>query len=328
MSTMEKTRGVQFVSWVNDSEAENPKTHKAGMISKTTLDLKTMTCRAFFKYWGLQEPTVAFVVHSIALYRDESILDLPALELVEKMQLYVRSLMRFSGMTSPYIYPLYGLGELPQAFARLAAVHGGLYMLNHEGHLNDIQVEFDGARAVGVKSEGVIAKSKIVVGDPSYFPTKVKAVGKVVRFIAIINHALNSSNGSPSCQVIIPGSYVSRTNDVYVFCISGSHKVASEGHWVAFGSTTIEGPTDGLSAQQIAERELSSALPLVQPAQEMFYDTYDEYEPLEDGVDSQLFISKSYDATSHFETAIVDVLDMYRRIMGKELVLTSGPKRE
>ena len=64
-----------------------------------------------------------------------------------------------------------------------------------------LQVEFDGARAVGVKSEGVIAKSKIVVGDPSYFPTKVKAVGKVVRSIAIINHALNSSNGSPSCQV-------------------------------------------------------------------------------------------------------------------------------
>ena len=78
-----------------------------------------------------------------------SILDLPALELVEKMQLYVRSLMRFSGMTSPYIYPLYGLGELPQAFARLAAVHGGLYMLNHEGHLNDIQV--GGPVDVGMK---------------------------------------------------------------------------------------------------------------------------------------------------------------------------------
>ena len=47
----------QFFSWVNDYEAENPKTHKAGMISKTTLDLKTMTCRAFFKYWGLQVVT-------------------------------------------------------------------------------------------------------------------------------------------------------------------------------------------------------------------------------------------------------------------------------
>lgn len=31
---------------------------------------------------------------------------------------------RYEGVRSPYIYPMYGLGELPQAFARLAAVHG------------------------------------------------------------------------------------------------------------------------------------------------------------------------------------------------------------
>ena len=52
---------------------------------------------------------------------------------------------RFPNMTSPYLYPLYGLGELPQAFARLAAVHGGTYMLNRDldGELvfgpNDLQ---------------------------------------------------------------------------------------------------------------------------------------------------------------------------------------------
>lgn len=48
------------------------------------------------------------------------------------LQLYLNSMTRFAGMTSPYLYPLYGLGELPQAFARLAAVHGGTYMLNRD----------------------------------------------------------------------------------------------------------------------------------------------------------------------------------------------------
>ena len=33
---------------------------------------------------------------------------------------------------------------------------------------------------------------------------------------------------------------------------------------------------------------------------------------------SQVFISKSYDATTHFETTCSDVLDLYRRIMGEE----------
>ena len=35
----------------------------------------------------------------------------------------------FSGK-SPYLYPLYGLGELPQGFARLSAIYGGTYMLD------------------------------------------------------------------------------------------------------------------------------------------------------------------------------------------------------
>jgi len=28
------------------------------------------------------------------------------------------------------LYPLYGLGELPQGFARLSAIYGGTYMLD------------------------------------------------------------------------------------------------------------------------------------------------------------------------------------------------------
>lgn len=80
-------------------------------------------------------------------------------------------------MTSPYIYPLYGLGELPQAFARLAAVHGGTYMLNRDldgtpvFKAGDLAVQYgDDGVAMGVKVDSAVAKCKVVVGDPSYFP--------------------------------------------------------------------------------------------------------------------------------------------------------------
>lgn len=33
---------------------------------------------------------------------------------------------------------------------------------------------------------GEVARAKLVVGDPSYFPDKVRCVGKVVRAIAIM----------------------------------------------------------------------------------------------------------------------------------------------
>lgn len=38
----------------------------------------------------------------------------PAAPTVAKIKLYNDSLQRFAGTRSPYIYPLYGLGELPQ----------------------------------------------------------------------------------------------------------------------------------------------------------------------------------------------------------------------
>lgn len=44
----------------------------------------------------------------------------------------------------------------------------------------------------------------------------------------------------------------------------------------------------------------------------------DSFEPTEDGTSSQLFISKTYDATSHFETTCVDVLDIFKRGTGEE----------
>merc|ERR1719399_1447835 len=132
MSMMEKTKMVQFTMWVAKVKLGDRSTWKAGTITKTTLALDTMTGDKFFGYWGLDKNTQEFLTHACCLYRDDSWRTRPAIELVKKMQLYLDSKTRFAGMTSPYVYPLYGLGELPQSFARLAAVHGGVYMLNRE----------------------------------------------------------------------------------------------------------------------------------------------------------------------------------------------------
>jgi Rab GDP dissociation inhibitor len=99
-------------------DKENPKTHTAGTFSKKTLTLSTMTARDFFKYWSLESGTIDFIGHSLALFQDDSFMDRTADTLVERIQLYKDSMLRFPNMTTPYIYPLYGLGEIPQSFAR------------------------------------------------------------------------------------------------------------------------------------------------------------------------------------------------------------------
>ena len=72
----------------------------------------------------------------------------PAIETMERIKLYESSFSRWG--QSPYIYPLYGLGELPQAFARLCAVCGGTYMLSKP--VVQILTDEEG-KSVGVECE-------------------------------------------------------------------------------------------------------------------------------------------------------------------------------
>ena len=194
MGMMEKTRMVQFTLWISKVRLADRNTWKAGTITKTALPLDTMTGEKFFGYWKLDKATEEFLTHACCLYRDDSYKRMPAIQIVKKMQLYLDSKTRFGLAPSPYVYPLYGLGELPQSFARLAAVHGGVYMLNRGADdgpvFGDGKFELhkgaDGV-AAGVKVMDTVANAKIVIASPDYFPDLCKQTGKVVRAIAILN---------------------------------------------------------------------------------------------------------------------------------------------
>lgn len=45
------------------------------------------------------------------------------------------------------------------------------------------------------------------------------------------------------------------------------------------------------------------------------------YTPVSDGREDNIYITRSYDATSHFETVVDDVRDVFKRVMGKDLEL-------
>ena len=65
------------------------------------------------------------------------------------------------------------------------------------------------------------------------------------------------------------------------------------------------------------EAEIKPGLDLLGPIKQKFVTVSPQYKPNEDGRDSQLFISESYDATSHFETTCLDVLSIYNRGTGE-----------
>ncbi|KAL6959442.1 hypothetical protein U1Q18_039593, partial [Sarracenia purpurea var. burkii] len=319
MGLFEKRRARKFFIYVQDYEENDPKSHEG-------LDLNKVTARDVISKYGLDDDTVDFIGHALALHIDDSYLDKPAMDFVKRVKLYAESLARFQG-GSPYIYPLYGLGELPQAFARLSAVYGGTYMLSKPECkllawiafalfpvlllvVYHVKVEFDKeGKAYGVTSEGETAKCKKVVCDPSYLPNKVKKVGKVARAICIMSHPIPNTNDAHSVQVILPQKQLGRKSDMYLFCCSYSHNVAPKGKFIAFVTTEAE--------TENPEVELKPGIELLGPVDEIFFDTYDRYEPSNKGAVDNCFISTSYDATTHFESTVQDVIAMYSQITGK-----------
>jgi Rab GDP dissociation inhibitor len=146
-----------------------------------------------------------------------SYIDQPARRTYERIVLYTSSMARYG--KSPYIYPLYGLGELPQAFARLSAIYGGTYMLDKPIH--EIITDSDG-KFVGVRSGSETVKAKQVIGDPSYFVDnhesgKIRVVeeGKVVRAICILKHPIPGTDDADSVQIIIPQNQVNRWHGIF-----------------------------------------------------------------------------------------------------------------
>jgi len=81
--------------------------------------------------------------------------------------------------------------------------------------------------------------------------------------------------------------------------------VAPKGWYVAMVSTSVESSNP--------EAEIVPGLQLLGPIREKFTRVSDVYEPVDSGQQSQIFISKSYDPTTHFETTCQDVLDIYKR---------------
>jgi len=278
------------------------------------LDWEKVPMKEIYQKFNLESSTCDLCGHALALFFDDDYLEKPFKETFQKIVLYMNSVTRYG--KSPFIYPLYGLGELSQGFARLSAIYGGTYMLNTKVD----EIVYENGVAAGIKSDGKIAKAATIVGAPSYFKDKVKKTGKVIRAIYLLKHPLADTNNADSAQIIIPQKQLKRQHDIYITCVSSAHKVAAPDHYIAMVSTIIE--TDN------PEEEIAEAVKLLGDYEEKFIDISDLYQPLSDGTTDHVFISKSYDATSHFETVSDDVKDIYHRITGKTLSLEGKLRKD
>lgn len=297
MGLFEKRRFRKFLIWVQNFDVNDPKTWDGVDPNKTTMN-------ELYAKFGLDQNTADVTGHALATHLNDDYKTKPCIDTVNRIKLYSDSLGRYG--KSPYLYPLYGLGELPQGFARLSAVYGGTYMLNKP--VDEIVYD-DAGNVVGVKSEGEVAKCKMVICDPSYAPERCKRVGQVIRAICILNHPIANTGNANAVQIIIPQNQVKRNYDIYVCMVSSAHMVTTKNHYLAIVSTTVETSNP--------EAEIQPGLDLLGKIEEKFIEVSDLYEPIENGK-GNVFISSSYDATTHFETTCRDVTNIFKLATGDE----------
>ena len=290
----QKNKYRSMLTYVVEYDKDNVATQKG--ISPTA------SMQAVYDKFGVDKDTIDFTGHAVALHCTDDYLEKDCWDTIQRMKLYFNSIARYG--TSPYLYPLYGLGELPQGFARLSAIYGGTYMLDKPTEKIE---RIDGK--IVVTSQGETVVGKMVVADPSYFLNDVTITGQVVRAICILSHPIPNTADSLSCQIIVPQNQVNRKHDIYICCVSYAHKVASKGKYLAIVSTTVETSNP--------KEELEPGLKLLGIIDEKFCQVSNLYEPKANGRKSKIFISKSYDATTHFETTCDDILDLYERVMGE-----------
>ncbi|KAA0151565.1 hypothetical protein FNF27_06145 [Cafeteria roenbergensis] len=286
---------------------------------------KTTSRQLYAKFFSSSDADLPqFVGHGMALFPSDEYLDRPASNLVAAIQLYRDSIERVK--TSPFIYPMYGLSTLPEAFSRLCAVQGGVFMLRTavKGLL------YEDGKVAGVLAqpefadEPQAARASVVVADANFLPAEKrgKSLGDVVRAICLTSAPPRGVKTS-SAQIIVPQAQVGRRNDIYMSMLGEKQMVCAKGKYVCIASTTAEGKGS-------LDAELKPALDLLEGDSVIakFDSTAPLYAPSKDAPEDNVYSTGSYDATTHFESVMRDVAHLWNLMTGETLKDFSVPSPE
>jgi Rab GDP dissociation inhibitor len=317
MSFFEKKRCKDFMEFVSKVKV-NDKT------SWGKYPLDKMIFQELVDKFKLEENTMDFIGHAVALYTNDDFLKSSCIPTIERMQLYMDSVGNYG--ETPFIYPIYGLGGLPEGFSRKAAVGGGTFMLNQDIS----EMEFKDGKVCAVNDKKDTAKegekraqAPLVIASPSYLIStgqqhKLKEVAKIIRVICILTNPIPHTKKAASLQIIIPQRQTGRKNDIYIMQVSSDHAVCDKGYYLAIISTTVE------TSQP--EAELKVAFDIIGEYKEKFTIITPQYVPANENVTDNVFVTSTLDPTSTFESAAENVLKIYKQITGKDVDLENLPE--
>ncbi|XP_036860707.1 rab proteins geranylgeranyltransferase component A 1 isoform X2 [Manis javanica] len=153
LTMVEKRMLMKFLTFCLEYE-EHPDEYKA---------YKDITFSEYLKTQKLTSNLQYFVLHSIAMTSEIASSTIDGLKATKN---FLHCLGQYGN--TPFLFPLYGQGELPQCFCRMCAVFGGIYCLRHSVQCLVVDKESGKCKAIIDQfGQRIIAKHFLV--EDSYF---------------------------------------------------------------------------------------------------------------------------------------------------------------
>ncbi|KAJ6663311.1 hypothetical protein lerEdw1_010447 [Lerista edwardsae] len=159
LTMVEKRMLMRFLTFCLDYE-QHPDEYQAHKDRKFSDYLKTQKLTPNLQH---------FVLHSIAMVSEADSCTIDGLKATQK---FLQCLGRYGN--TPFLFPLYGQGEIPQCFCRMCAVFGGIYCLRHAIKCLVVDKETGRCKAVIDHFGQRISANHFVVED-SYLSEKICA---------------------------------------------------------------------------------------------------------------------------------------------------------
>uniref|UniRef100_A0A4W3H482 Rab proteins geranylgeranyltransferase component A n=1 Tax=Callorhinchus milii TaxID=7868 RepID=A0A4W3H482_CALMI len=154
----------------------------------------------YLKTKKLTENLQYFILHSIAMVSDTA----STTEGFKATQHFLQCLGRYGN--TPFLFPLYGVGEIPQCFCRMSAVFGGTYCLRHSVQCLVVDRETGRCKAV-IDSIGNRITCEHFIVEDSYLPqkhTKNIQYRQISRGVLITNGSVFKSDSEQISILTVP----------------------------------------------------------------------------------------------------------------------------
>ncbi|KAM9700172.1 LOW QUALITY PROTEIN: rab proteins geranylgeranyltransferase component A 1, partial [Menidia menidia] len=150
----------------------------------------------FLRQQQLGDNLQHFLLHSIAMVTG----DTPTGAGLAATRHFLRCLGRYGN--TPFLFPVYGLGEIPQCFCRMSAVFGGVYCLRHSVH--SLVLEPDSRRCCAViDSRGQRISCQHFVVEDGYLDSKEAPPPRSLsRAVLITDSSLLPSDSDQQVSVV------------------------------------------------------------------------------------------------------------------------------